>query len=101
LHLMSKRRGFVLTELLVVLTAIAALGVIEEGVRPPLERLCVGSGKSASAERPRVMLDVERWLCVPLARVEDAENEFVKLRENAYGRAPSPSDSGPHARAER
>ena len=88
---MSKPRGFVLAEVLAVLTAIAALGAIEERVRPPLERLCAGIGKSASAERPRVMLDVERWVCVPLASLEEAENEYATALTNARTGTTRPS----------
>ena len=88
---MPQRRGFVLVELLAVLTAVVALGAIEEGVRPPLERLCVGFGTSASAEhRSSVRTDVERWVCTPLASVEDVENELAKLGVNARARTSDP-----------
>jgi hypothetical protein len=88
---MSKRRGFVLVELVAVLTAIVALGAIEEWVRPPLERLCTGFGTSAGAEhRSYVRTDVARWVCVPLARLEDAENELAKRRADVRTRTSEP-----------
>lgn len=89
---MSKRRGFVLAELAAVLTAVVALGAIEEGVRPSLERLCTGFGASAGAEhRSYVRTDLARWVCVPLASLEDAENEFAKFRANGRARTSAPS----------
>jgi hypothetical protein len=76
-----KNRGFLLGELVVVLTlacAIVPVYALSSAAVSEIERLCVGSGvASESPPSSRALSDAKRFVCVALAGVEPPENRFA------------------------
>ena len=77
----AKNRGFLLGELLVVVTlvsAIASVYALSSAAVPEIERLCVGSAVvSESTQSSRALSDARRWVCVTVSSVEPPEYRYA------------------------
>lgn len=80
----AKNRGFLLSELMVVMTlasAIASISALSSAAVPEIERLCVGSALvSERAQSSGALSDAKRWVCVAVTGVEPPENRFAGRR---------------------
>jgi hypothetical protein len=77
----AKSRGFLLGELVVVMTLASALTsvyALSSAAVPEIERLCVGSGvvseRRASSD---AFSDAKRWVCVAVTGIEPPEYRFA------------------------
>lgn len=77
----AKNRGFVLGELVVVMTLVSAITsvyALSSTAVPEIERLCVGTPvASETAQSSGALSDARRWVCVAVSSMEPPEYRYA------------------------